>query len=84
MFSSNTDSLGYQTFKWASWALVSGLHLGGTIKDLLLVLSPFLIQMFGLTFWACTPIISNPIRNGRILLVNKYFYIYHNLLVIFD
>ena len=48
MFSSNTDSLGYQSFKGASWALVSSLHLGDTIKGLLLVLGPFLIPMFGL------------------------------------
>ena len=48
MFSSNTDSLGYQSFKGASWALISGLHLGDTIKGLLLVLGPFLIP-----FWAC-------------------------------
>ena len=40
MFSSNTDSLGYQSFKGASWALVSGLHLGDTIKGLSLVLGP--------------------------------------------
>ena len=60
MFSSNTDSLGYQSFKRASWALVSGLHLGDTIKGILLVLGPFLILMFGLASWACEPIISNP------------------------
>ena len=62
MFSSNTDSLGYQSFKGVSWALVLGLHLGDIIKGLLLVLGPFLIPMFGLESWACTPIISNPIR----------------------
>ena len=50
MFSSNTDSLGYQSFKGESWALVSGLHLGDTIKGLLLVLGLFLISMFGLSF----------------------------------
>ena len=61
MLSSNTDSLGYQSFKGASWALVSSLHLGDTIKGLLLILDPFLIPMFGLAFWACAPIISNPI-----------------------
>ena len=61
MFSSNTDSLGYQSFKRGSWALVSGMHLGDTIKGLLLVLDPFLIPMFGLASWACAPIISNPI-----------------------
>ena len=38
MFSSNTDSLGYQSFKGASWALVLGLPLRDTIKGLLLVL----------------------------------------------
>ena len=48
MFSSNTDSLGYQSFKGASWALVSGLHLGDSTKGLLIVLDPFLIPMFGL------------------------------------
>ena len=48
MFSSNTDSLCYQSFKGASWALVLGLHLEDTIKGLLLVLGPFLIP-----FWAC-------------------------------
>ena len=62
MFSSNTDSLGYQSFKRASWALVSGLHLGDTIKGLLIVLDPFLIPMFGLASWAYASIISNPIR----------------------
>ena len=59
MFSSDTDSLGYQSFKGASWVLVSGLHLGDTIKGLLLVLGLFLIPMFGLASWACAPIISN-------------------------
>ena len=62
MFSSNTDSLGYQSFKGVSWALVLGMHLGDTIKGLLLVLGPFLIPMFGLASWACAPIISNPIK----------------------
>ena len=62
MFSSNTDSLGYQSFKGASWAFVSGLHLGNTVKGLLLALGPFLIPMFGLATWACAPIISNPIK----------------------
>ena len=59
MFSPNTDSLGSQPFKGASWALVLGLSLRDTIKGLLLVLGPFLIQMFGLVSWACAPIISN-------------------------
>ena len=63
MFSSNTDSLSYQSFKEASWALISGLHLGDTIKGLLLVLGPFLISMFGLASWACAPIISNPVKS---------------------
>ena len=62
MFSSNTDSLGYQSFKGASWALVLGLPLRDTIKGLLLVLDPFLIPMFGFISWICTPIISNPIK----------------------
>ena len=64
MFSSNTDSLSYQSFKGASWALVSSLHLGDTIKGLLLVLGLFLIPMFGLASWVCAPIISNPINNN--------------------
>ena len=63
MFSYNTDSLGYQFFKGASWALVSGLHLRDTIKGLLLVLDPFLTPMFGLASWACAPLISNPIND---------------------
>ena len=63
MFSSNMNLLGYQFFKGVSWTLVLGLHLGDTIKGLLLVLDPFLIPMFGLASWACEPIISNPIRN---------------------
>ena len=42
MFSSNKDSLGYQSFKGASWALVFGLPSRDTIKSLLLVvLGPF-------------------------------------------
>ena len=48
VFSPNTDSLGCQPFKGASWALVLGLYLGDVIKGLLLVLSPFLNP-----FWAC-------------------------------
>ena len=40
MFSSNTDSLGYQSFNGASWTLVSSLHLRDTIKGLSLVLGP--------------------------------------------
>ena len=47
VFSHNTDSLGCQPFKGASWALVLGLPLRDTIKGLLLVLSPFLISTFG-------------------------------------
>ena len=65
MFFSNTDSLGYQSFKGASWALVSGMHLEDTIKGLLLVLGPFLIPMFGLASWAYVPIISNSIIYNR-------------------
>ena len=61
MFSPNTDSLGYQPFKGASWVLVLGLPLRDTINGLLLVLGPFLIPSFGLVSWACVPIISNPI-----------------------
>ena len=48
MFSPNTDSLGCQSFKGASWALVLSLPLRDTIKGLLLVLDPFLITTFGL------------------------------------
>ena len=48
MFSSNTDSLGYQSFKGVSWTLVLGLYLGDTIKGLLILLDSFLIPMFGL------------------------------------
>ena len=62
MFSSNTDSLGYQSFKGMSWALILGQHLGDTIKGLLLILGPFLLSMFRLTSWAYTPIISNLIN----------------------
>ena len=61
MFSSNTDSLGYQSFKGASWALVLGMPLRDTIKGLLLVLGPFLIPTFELVSWAYVPIISNSI-----------------------
>ena len=63
MFSSNTNSLGYQSFKGVSWALNLGLPLRDTIKGLLLVLSPFLISTFGLTSWAYASIISNPISS---------------------
>ena len=62
MFSSNTDSLGYQSFKGVSWALVLGQHLRDTIKGPLLVLGLFLLSMLGLASWACAPIISNPIN----------------------
>ena len=48
MFSPNTDSLGYQPFKGASWALILDLPLKDTIKSLLLILGPFLILTFGL------------------------------------
>ena len=48
MFFFNTDSLSYNSFKGASWTLVSGLYLGDTIKSLLLVLGPLLILMFEL------------------------------------
>ena len=63
MFFFNTDSLGYQSFKGASWALGSGLHMGDAIRGLLLVLCSFLIPTFRLASWAYAPIISNPIRN---------------------
>ena len=63
MCSFNTDSLGYQSFKGASWALVLGMPLRDTIKGLSLVLCPFFIPTFGLVSWACAPIISNLISN---------------------
>ena len=66
MFSPNTDSLGYQPFKGASWALVFCLPLRDTIKGLLLVLGPFSIPTFGLVSWAYAPIISNPIKIKQI------------------
>ena len=71
MFSYNTDSLGYQSFKWVSRALVLSLSLRDTINGLLLVLDPFLIPTFGLVFWACAPIILNPI-----IYIYIYIYIY--------
>ena len=49
MFSYNTDSLGYQSFKGASWALISGLHFGDTVKGLSLVLG----SLFNPDVWAC-------------------------------
>ena len=67
MFSSNTDSLGYQSFKGTSWTLVSGMHLGDTIKGLLLVLGQLLILTFGLASWAWASIISNPIKFYKML-----------------
>ena len=60
MFFSYTDSLGYQSFKRASWALVSGLHLRDTIKGLLLILGPFLIMMFEIASWACALLFQTP------------------------
>ena len=62
VFSPNTDSLGYQPFKGAIWALVLGLLLRDTIKGILLALGPFLIPTFRLVSWACAPIISNPVK----------------------
>ena len=56
MFSSNMDSLGYQSFKGASWVLVLGLPLRDTIKGKLLVLGPFLILTFGLV--SCSPVLE--------------------------
>ena len=48
-----------------TWALVLGLCLGDAIKGpslvLGLLLNPFLSLKFGLVFWACAPIILNPI-----------------------
>ena len=76
MFFSNTDSLGYHSFKGASWTLVSNLHSGDTIKGILLVLGPFLIPMFGLVSWACAPIISNPITKKKYKSIYIYIYIY--------
>ena len=74
MFSSNTDFLVYQSFKWASWALVLGLYFRDNIKGLLLVLSHFLIPMFELVSWACAPIILNPIRNYEENFENMVFF----------
>ena len=71
MFSPNTDSLGCQLFKGANWALVLGLPLKDTIKDLLLVLGPILIPTFGLVSWVCAPIISNPIKINKIIYFQK-------------
>ena len=48
VFSPNTNSLGYQPFKGANWALVSGLPLRDNIKGPLLVPSSFLIPTFEL------------------------------------
>ena len=48
VFSLNTDSLGCQSFKGTSWALVLGLLLRDTIKGLLLAPGPFLFPTFGL------------------------------------
>ena len=70
VFFSNTDSLGYQSFKEASWALVLGLPLRDTIKGILLVLCPFLIPTFGLVSWDSVPIISNSI-NFHVNMIKK-------------
>ena len=78
MFSPNMNSLGYQPFKGASWALVLGLPLRDTIKGLLLVLGPFLIPTFGLVSWACAPIISNPIRIKHVFLVFFVLLVFEN------
>ena len=83
MFSSNIDSLGYQSFKGASWALASGLHLGDAIRGLLLVLGPFSIPTFGLASWACAPIISNPIKNIFVYLINPILNNYNFIFCIY-
>ena len=70
MFFSNIDSLGYQSFKGASWALVLRLHLGETIKGLLLVLSPLLILTFGLASWACARLLF---QTHQMSYSNDYF-----------
>ena len=74
MFSFNTDSLGwscYRPFKGVNWALVLGLSLGDIIKGRALVLGLLLNLLLslasGLAFWACAPIILNPINH---LLIN--------------
>ena len=67
VFSPNTDSLGCQSFKGVSWAIVLGLPLRDTIKSLLLALGPFLTPKFGLVSWACAPIISNPISYALVV-----------------
>ena len=75
MFSSNKDSLGCQSFKGASWALVLGLHLRDTIKGLLPALGPFLIPTFGHVSWSCAPIISNLISNYKIYIESYFTYL---------
>ena len=45
MFSSHKESLGYQFFEGAIWALVPGLRSGNAVEGLLLVL--------GLSCWVC-------------------------------
>ena len=67
MFSSNTDSLGYQSFKGVSRALVSGLHLGDTIKGLSLVLGP----------------LFNPDVRACVLGLRAYYFKPHQLYYIF-
>ena len=76
MFFSNTDSLGYQSFKGTSWALVLGLPLRDTIKGILLVLCPFLIPKFGLVSWASAPIILNSINFHVNMIKKKSLYVY--------
>ena len=79
MFSPNTDSLGCQPFKGASWTLILGLPLNDTIKRLLLVLDPFLIPIFGLVYSIYASIISNPISYNLTFLLYQWL----NLLVIY-
>ena len=52
-----------------NWAFILGLYLGDVIKGLTpvlgLLLNPFLSLAFGLMFWACAPIILNPITRNE-------------------
>ena len=71
-FPFNTNSLGllyYRSIEGVSWALVMGLWLKDIIKGRALVLgllfNLLLSLSFGLVFWACAPIILNPIKSNE-------------------
>ena len=73
VFSFNTNFLGrlyYQSFEGVNWALIMGLRLEDIIKGRALVLgllfNLLLSLSFGLVFWACAPIILNPISSDCI------------------